>query len=117
MAEFVPVAKVGDIAPGSGQTIPVNGRLVALFHIDGEYLAINDACPHMGASLAEGYVEGDVVACPWHAWRFCVRDGSWVDNPGSKLKTDTFPVRVENDDILVQIPDPPERTATEDPAS
>lgn len=103
MSDFVAVAKVGAIAPGEGQAFAVNGRMVAVFHIDGGYQAIDDFCPHMGASLAGGYVEHGLVSCPWHAWRFKICDGTWCDNP--RIKIDTFEVKVEGDEILVKVPD------------
>ncbi len=105
MSDFETVAIVGDIPEGQGRAFVVQGRLVAVFQRNGEYFAINDTCPHMGASLAEGYVEGDAVMCPWHAWKFCIRDGLWLDNPKSKIRTDCYNVRVEGDAIQVQIPD------------
>jgi nitrite reductase (NADH) small subunit/3-phenylpropionate/trans-cinnamate dioxygenase ferredoxin subunit len=58
----------------------------------------------MGASLAEGYLEDHGVICPWHAWKFCVRDGAWLDNPRSSIKTETYSVRVEGDDIQISLP-------------
>jgi nitrite reductase/ring-hydroxylating ferredoxin subunit len=100
MAEFVTVAKVGAIPEGCGVAFPVEDRLVAVFNVGGgEYRAINDLCPHMGASLADGELEESVVTCPWHAWRFRVTDGTWCDNP--KIGTDAFDVRVVGDEIQV----------------
>ncbi len=72
MTEFTTVARIGDIAEGQGQAFEVQGRMVAVFLTDGEYHAIDDFCPHMGASLAGGEVEDGIVGCPWHAWRFRV---------------------------------------------
>lgn len=100
---FVTVAKVGSIPPGQGATFTVGDRLVAVFHVDGQYFAIDDLCPHMGASLGAGHVEDGIVTCPWHAWRFRVCDGTWCDNP--RIKTDTFEVRVVGDEIQVRISD------------
>jgi nitrite reductase (NADH) small subunit/3-phenylpropionate/trans-cinnamate dioxygenase ferredoxin subunit len=76
--------------------------MVAVFFEDGQYSAIDDFCPHMGASLAGGYVEKGTVTCPWHAWRFCTRDGKWLDNP--KIGVDAFEVRVVGDEIQVKAP-------------
>ena len=53
----------------------------------------------MGASLAEGYLEGNSVSCPWHAWRFCIKDGHWEDNPATKV--DCFEVKVQGDEVMV----------------
>jgi nitrite reductase (NADH) small subunit/3-phenylpropionate/trans-cinnamate dioxygenase ferredoxin subunit len=107
MSEFQTVAKVGDIKEGQAATFPVGDRMVAVFLTDGQYSAIDDVCPHMGASLGTGYVEEGVVTCPWHAWRFSVCDGTWVDNP--KLKVDCFDVRVEGDEIQVSPKASPEQ--------
>ncbi len=107
MADFQSVAKVDDIPEGQGRAFPVDGRMVAIFRVDGEFFAINDTCPHMGASLAEGDVEGTAVWCPWHAWRFCVKDGTWLDNPKAQLRTDCYPLRVQDSEIQIQLPDPP----------
>jgi nitrite reductase (NADH) small subunit/3-phenylpropionate/trans-cinnamate dioxygenase ferredoxin subunit len=103
MPEYHTVAKVGSIPEGEGRAFAVAGRMIAVFLRNGEYLAINDLCPHMGASLAEGYLEGECVTCPWHAWRFSIRDGLWLDNPRAKLCADTFRVRVVEDDIQVEV--------------
>lgn len=99
MSEFVTIAKVGAIPEGQGQAFAVNGRMVAVFNEGGEYFAIDDFCPHMGASLAGGPLADGIVTCPWHAWRFCVHDGAWCDNP--RLGVDRFAVRVVGDEIQV----------------
>lgn len=103
-SEFQTVCNVNDVPEGEGRAFPLNGTLVALFHRAGEFFAINDCCPHMGASLASGYLEGCDVICPWHAWRFCVKDGLWMDNPKSNIKTDSYPVRVVGNEVQVALP-------------
>jgi nitrite reductase (NADH) small subunit len=103
MADFVTVARVGEIHEGQAQAFAVNGRMVAVFLHQGKYFAIDDFCPHMGASLAGGHMEAGVVTCPWHAWRFSICDGTWCDNP--RIKIDSFEVRVEGDQIQVLVPD------------
>lgn len=105
MAEFHSVARVGEIPEGEGRCFRVAGRMIAVFLVDGNYSAIYDTCPHMGASLAEGYVENGGVTCPWHAWRFCVTSGTWLDNPTSSLRQETFETRVVGNEIQVKLPD------------
>ena len=100
---FVTVARVGDIPPGEGRTVTVGDRLVAVFFHDGRHLAIDDLCPHQGASLGAGHVDEDgAVTCPWHAWRFRLNDGKWADNP--RLGVDTFETRVVGDRVQVRLP-------------
>ena len=107
--EFQTVAKVGSIPEGEGRAFPLNGRMIAVFLRDGQYFAIDDCCPHMGASLAAGYLDGTEVMCPWHAWRFCVKDGLWLDNPKSKIRTESFAVQVLGDEIQIRTAvNPPE---------
>ena len=98
---FHTVAKTADIAPGQGGTFKVGDRQVAVFNKGGEFFAIDDHCPHQGASLGAGHLDEDgAVSCPWHAWRFCVTDGKWCDNPS--LGVDTFEVRVVGDEVQVK---------------
>jgi nitrite reductase (NADH) small subunit/3-phenylpropionate/trans-cinnamate dioxygenase ferredoxin subunit len=104
MAEFRTVCKVGDIPAGEGKTVVVGEKLVALFRDRDGFHAIDDLCPHMGASLGAGCLENGVVTCPWHAWRFRVADGTWADNP--RVKIPCYPVRVVGDEVQVQPPDP-----------
>ncbi len=49
MAEFQTVGRVGDVPEGTSKTVEVGDKLIALFHQDGRYYAIDDVCPHMGA--------------------------------------------------------------------
>ncbi len=104
MEDFQTVARVGDIPEGQGRSFAVGGTMVGVFLSQGRYLAINDFCPHMGASLAEGHVEQDAVMCPWHAWRFSLTDGTWLDNSRSGIRTACYEVRVAGDEIQVRVP-------------
>jgi nitrite reductase (NADH) small subunit/3-phenylpropionate/trans-cinnamate dioxygenase ferredoxin subunit len=101
MAEFHTVCRTGEIVEGEGKMVQVAGKLIAVFLEAGRYYAIDDVCPHMGASLSGGFVENGIVTCPWHAWRFRLADGAWADSP--RIKIGCYPVRVENDEIQVQV--------------
>ncbi len=101
MLRFVDVASTDDIPVGKGRAFAVEGRMVAVFNDGGTFRAIDDFCPHMGASLGDGWLENGCVACPWHAWRFQLSDGAWLDNP--KIKTEVFPVRIVGQRIEVEI--------------
>lgn len=102
MSEFETVANVGEIPEGQGIAYQVNGRIVAVFNDAGQYYALDDVCPHMGASLAGGYLESGEVSCPWHAWRFSIHDGTWCENP--RIQIDRFPVRIQGQEIQVKVP-------------
>ena len=99
MAEFRTVGRVGELADGQGKAVEVGNKLVAVFCVDGRYCAIDDVCPHMGASLSTGTVENGIVTCPWHGWRFRLADGAWADNP--RIKIGSYAVQVVGDEIQV----------------
>ena len=101
MAEFRVVCRVGDLPEGSSKTVEVGNQLIALFYRDGQYYAIDDVCPHMGASLSGGEVANGIVTCPWHAWRFRLADGAWADNP--RIKIGCYPVRVVGEEIQIAV--------------
>jgi len=105
MSEFRRACAKSEVREGEGKTVEVAGKLIALFCDRGEYRAIDDMCPHMGASLSGGCVENGIVTCPWHAWRFRLADGAWADNP--RIKIGSYSVRVEGDSILIQVDEPP----------
>lgn len=95
------VCKVGELPDGEGKTVVVGRKLIAVFRNGDQYQAIDDTCPHMGASLSGGYVENGIVTCPWHAWRFRLADGAWADNP--RLKIGCYPVHIVGDEVQVEV--------------
>ena len=99
MAGFAKVCKTGDLAAGSGKTVNVNGKAVALFNVEGAFCAIDDTCVHRGGPLGEGELDGKIVACPWHGWRYDVTTGVNQLNPAVTVAK--YDVKVEGDDVLV----------------
>ena len=97
--EFVPVASVADIAPGSATTVVVAGREIALFNVGGAFYALDNTCPHQGGPLAEGWIEGTTVTCPWHSWCFNLTDGSMT--LGDFDAVDAFAVRVDGSAVSI----------------
>lgn len=103
MSQRVPVGLVDDIPDGCNTLVEVNGKDVAVFRVGDQYYAIDDLCPHAGASLSGGHLEDGVVTCPWHYWRFRLSDGAWADNP--RVKIGCYPVHVVGDKIELEVPD------------
>ena len=93
--------KVLEIPAGEGKTVVVGDKLIAVFKNGDKFEAIDDACPHMGASLSGGHLENGIVTCPWHAWRFRLKDGAWADNP--RIGIGCYAVRVEGDEVQVEV--------------
>ena len=57
---------------------------LAVFQLDDGYYVTDDTCSHGGASLSEGFLEGDEVECPWHSGRFCIKDGKATAIPATE---------------------------------
>ena len=76
---------------------------IGIFNVDGEFFALADECPHGGASLAHGILEGDTVRCRIHHWRFAVRDGTYLDENKPQCNVQTIPVRVVEEEVYVRI--------------
>ncbi len=81
----------------------IDEQPIGIFRIDGEYFALDNRCPHAGASLAHGIVHGDTVACRIHHWHFCIRDGTYLDESEPKFNVRCFPVRIVGQLVQVQI--------------
>jgi nitrite reductase (NADH) small subunit len=101
MGTFHAVCRDDAVREGDGKTVAVGDKLIAIFRVGGELFAIDDTCPHMGASLSGGYLEDGVVTCPWHAWRFRLSDGAWADNP--RIKVGCYPVRAVGGMVEIKI--------------
>jgi nitrite reductase (NADH) small subunit len=87
-----------------GRGIEFDGHQIALFNLGDRFLAVENRCPHRGGPLSDGIVAGGVVVCPMHAWRVCLDDGSVVKPAGEKACVASYPVRVEDGVVCVQIP-------------
>ena len=101
MAEFVRVAKVGDVPSGEGRVVIVGEKEIALFRVGDAYHAIGNTCLHQGGPLGEGWIDGRIVSCPWHGWTYDVTTGACTLAPGAQVPS--YPVKVEGDDIYVAL--------------
>jgi nitrite reductase/ring-hydroxylating ferredoxin subunit len=100
-AAWVRIAAVGELAPGEGRVVEAAGRTLAVFNVAGTYYALDNACSHRGGPLGEGDLEGPVVVCPWHAWRWDVTTGRNANNPAVTMAC--YPVHMEPDGIFVEL--------------
>ncbi len=99
---FVKVAEVGDIPPGRVKTVEAGDEDIALCNVNGEICAIADVCTHDDGPLGDGYLLGEEIECPRHGARFNVRSGEVKTLPAI-IPLPTFEVKIEGDDILVDV--------------
>lgn len=113
------VARASDIKPGEHKVLQVNRIELGLYNIGGSFYAVHSMCPHQFGPACRGPVtsktysdestgwtmqwakEGEVLVCPWHGMQFDILTGDSLSD--KRLRLRTFPVRVVNDEVLVQI--------------
>lgn len=127
-ARFV-VGLADDLPPGSRKIIRVSGRDIGIFNVNGEFFALRNVCPHMGAPICRGrtrpYVvwdetvppdntiaamesgtigyqrEGEILKCPWHLWEFDIRSGKSMHD--ESLQVRTYRAVQEGDEVVLYL--------------
>jgi len=98
------VCLVKDIPAGEARLFSVAETTIGVFHVDDRYFALANECPHAGASLAHGIIEGNTVRCRIHHWRFSLQDGAYLDEDKPQCNARSFPVRIVGDEVQVAVP-------------
>jgi nitrite reductase/ring-hydroxylating ferredoxin subunit len=114
MSEYIEVAKTGDLADGEMIKVKADGHSILLAKAGGVFYAVQEHCPHLGANLAKGKLDGTIVTCPLHGSQFDLKDGSvvrWTSWTGTLEKVaeatrhprplKTYSVKVDGDKILI----------------
>ncbi len=106
-SDWIDVIARKDLGPGQSHFIEVGNNTIAVFNLDGEYFAVEDACSHDGSRMlscgveARFIVHGARIMCPRHGAEFCIRTGAALSPPAREALA-TYPVRVDNDQIQIQ---------------
>ena len=93
--------RADELQPGRSTSVTIEGTNVAIFNIDGAFLAIENRCAHRAGPLAEGFLAGQIVFCPWHDWQFDVTNGACMNAPGVQVRS--FSVSLKDGDVLVDV--------------
>jgi nitrite reductase/ring-hydroxylating ferredoxin subunit len=96
-----PIGPVENFPVNKGVCVEVDGRNVAVFNVTGQYYAIDDTCPHRGASLSQGSVRGTSVHCPWHGAEVDVRTGTC--GPPAPAPVSTWDVSCDGKQLFLDI--------------
>lgn len=97
------VGPIQELPDREGYLFRSGSHQIALFRIDDEVRAIDNVCPHAGASLSMGDTDGETVACPWHMWEFSTKTGLCTTISGCEV--DVYPVVIEDGIVKVNLPD------------
>jgi 3-phenylpropionate/trans-cinnamate dioxygenase ferredoxin subunit len=102
MSTWHNIAKAIDILPGAWQEVDFDNVSILVCNIDFNFYAIENMCTHDGGPLSDGCLVGDEIMCSRHGARFCVKTGEVTAAPAYE-NLNTFPVRVENGVVQVQL--------------
>jgi len=102
VSAWVNVGPLSAFPAGRGRAVRVGSDRVAVFNLDGRLLALQDNCPHMGASLADGKIAGGRVTCHWHGWVFDLESGRGSPPAKSWACARVYRVRVEDGAVWVR---------------
>lgn len=99
----VRAASLAEVPTGSCRLAEVSGIRVVLARVGAQIFACADTCSHRGGPLGEGKLAGAKLTCPWHGWMYDVRTGQCLFPPRGAAVL-TYPVRVEGDEVWVDVP-------------
>ena len=95
------VAKTSEVPNFGKKVVSVSGREILLINIKGTFFAVENECPHQGSPMGAAVVKDGYIACPRHGYRFNLTDGKCAEHPEFVLAT--FPVRLNGDEILIEL--------------
>ena len=100
---FVKVGKLSDLPEDSVMEVGAGDDLYAICNVGGSLRALDGTCLHQGGPLGQGNIVDGRLVCPWHGWEWDCRTGENVDDPSQRVAI--YEVKVEGDDILLQVPE------------
>lgn len=96
-----PAISIDELWEGEATGVIVDGQKVLLLKFGDEVFAYENRCLHMGAALSDGFLEGETLTCPLHAWQYDARTGKGINPTDVCLKS--FRVSIENGTVFVDV--------------
>lgn len=84
---------------GARAFLKVDEKFLVLFNINEQFYAIDDSCPHQGASLFSGKLEGKSLQCCAHGLKFDLESGYMLNS--THLKMTSYLVEVIESDVFI----------------
>lgn len=99
----IAVASLDEIPDAGMIQVTIENKPILLCRFEGQVFAVSALCPHRGAQLARGCLNGALLRCPWHGIKFDVRTGGRANAPECRdLKV--YPVVVKDEQVFVSFP-------------
>ncbi len=101
MADFVKLTSRDLLPPpGEAREFPLGDKMVCVANVEGMISAMDNVCIHRGGPIGQGTIEGGQVVCPWHGWAWDPQTGEAAHGVA---KVATYPLRIDGEDVLVEI--------------
>jgi 3-phenylpropionate/trans-cinnamate dioxygenase ferredoxin subunit len=101
----VPVARIDEVPEGTMLMVQVDGTDILIVNKDGLH-AMQGVCSHEYFERDKGFLTGESITCALHLSRFDLETGEALDPP-AELPLQTYPVSVEDGQIVLELPDGP----------
>jgi nitrite reductase/ring-hydroxylating ferredoxin subunit len=99
---FVRIASQSDLPPNNeAREFPCGEKTICVANVNGTITAMDNVCLHRGGPLGQGTIEKGKVVCPWHGWAWDPSSGQAAHNPNAKVAV--YPLKIENDDVLIEL--------------
>ncbi len=102
MSEWIDVIQETEFSQTDRKSLVVKGIPIVIFKLENAYYAIHNQCTHENFPLADGDIEEDLIVCPRHGAKFCIKTGG-VKAPPAFEDVTTYPLRIENKMIQIVI--------------
>ncbi|MBI2847048.1 MAG: Rieske 2Fe-2S domain-containing protein [Chloroflexi bacterium] len=102
MADFITVAKLKDLKPGTIKLVEAGGKRIGVANVSGTICAFDIECTHKGGPLEKGTLEGEILTCPWHKGKFNVKTGQAI-SPPPKMPIATYAAKIEGEEVKIAL--------------
>lgn len=97
----VALVDVVSVPPGASAEVVAEGKIFAVFNVNGTFFVLDGICPHAGGPLGKGALRDNIVTCPWHGWQFDVSTGQHCLN--HRLCQTQYEAKIEDGKVVVEI--------------
>lgn len=98
---MISLIELSSVPPGTSAEVVAEGRIFAVFNVDGTIHVLDGICPHAGGPLGKGQLQGHIATCPWHGWQFDVSSGQHCLN--SRICQRNYAVQIQDTTVMIDL--------------
>ncbi len=97
------LCSAAEVPSGSAKEFVIGQQIIAVFHTDNRFFALDGMCAHQGGPLAQGAVDGHCLTCPWHGWQYDITNGQNLLT--GKQMLETYAIEVRDGTLWIEMED------------